>query len=307
MSAARVRAHPARSRRARRPRVRDEVRLMVARRGRPLVHDMLPRPARPPARRATCWSSTTSRDDARGARPPRGQTATPSISTSRRPMPGEPPPPLGGRAAPRRRRATAAPRRRALALPAGGARRAARALSRRPAGCGSPRSTCPSRCSTTSPRTARRSATRHSPSRARSRTTRRSSPTEPGSAEMPSAGRPFTQRVLARPASRAASASRRSCSTPASRSLERGERPYPERYAVPAHTAARVNAHRAAGGRVIAVGTTVVRALETVAAPGRRGPRRRGLDEPRRSRPSAASAPSTGCSPAGTSRTPATC
>ena len=48
-------------------------------------------------------------------------------------------------------------------------------------------------------------------------------------------------------------------------SLERGERPYPERYRVPALTAARVNAHRAAGGRVIAVGTTVVRALETVA------------------------------------------
>jgi len=50
-------------------------------------------------------------------------------------------------------------------------------------------------------------------------------------------------------------------------SLELGERPYPERYRVPALTASRVNAHRAAGGRVIAIGTTVVRALETVAAP----------------------------------------
>ena len=50
-------------------------------------------------------------------------------------------------------------------------------------------------------------------------------------------------------------------------SQERGERPYPERFDVPAETAARVNAARAAGGRVIAVGTTVARALETVAAP----------------------------------------
>jgi S-adenosylmethionine:tRNA ribosyltransferase-isomerase len=44
-------------------------------------------------------------------------------------------------------------------------------------------------------------------------------------------------------------------------SLERDERPYPERFRVPAATASRVNAAR----RVIAVGTTVVRALETVA------------------------------------------
>ena len=50
-------------------------------------------------------------------------------------------------------------------------------------------------------------------------------------------------------------------------SLERGESPYPERYRVPAATARLVNAVRGWGGRVIAVGTTVVRALETVAAP----------------------------------------
>jgi S-adenosylmethionine:tRNA ribosyltransferase-isomerase len=50
-------------------------------------------------------------------------------------------------------------------------------------------------------------------------------------------------------------------------SQERGERPYPERYAVGAATAARVNATRRAGGRVIAVGTTVTRALESAAAP----------------------------------------
>ena len=109
-----------------------------------------------------------------------------------------------------------------------------------------------------------------------------------------------------RPASRAACRSRRSSSTPASRSLELGERPYPERYRVPALTATRVNAHRAAGGRVIAVGTTVVRALETVAAPtGGSSPARAGRAD--RSPPSAACARSTGCSPAGTSPTPATC
>jgi S-adenosylmethionine:tRNA ribosyltransferase-isomerase len=48
-------------------------------------------------------------------------------------------------------------------------------------------------------------------------------------------------------------------------SLEAGESPYPERYEVPAETARLVNAVRWWGGRVIAVGTTVVRALESVA------------------------------------------
>jgi S-adenosylmethionine:tRNA ribosyltransferase-isomerase len=89
---------------------------------------------------------------------------------------------------------------------------------------------------------------------------------EPGSAEMPSAGRPFTPRlvtelvaggVLLAPVTLHAGVS----------SLERGETPYPERYRVPPTTARLVNAQRGWGGRVIAVGTTVVRALETVAAP----------------------------------------
>ena len=48
-------------------------------------------------------------------------------------------------------------------------------------------------------------------------------------------------------------------------SLEAHETPYPERYRVPVSTARLVNATRAAGGRVVAIGTTVVRALETVA------------------------------------------
>jgi S-adenosylmethionine:tRNA ribosyltransferase-isomerase len=90
---------------------------------------------------------------------------------------------------------------------------------------------------------------------------------EPGSAEMPSAGRPFSQRVLDDLFARGVQVAPLTLHTGVS-SLELGERPYPERYRVPALTASRVNAHRAAGGRVIAVGTTVVRALETVATPG---------------------------------------
>jgi S-adenosylmethionine:tRNA ribosyltransferase-isomerase len=42
----------------------------------------------------------------------------------------------------------------------------------------------------------------------------------------------------------------------------------PERYALPAATAARIEATRSAGGRVVAVGTTTVRALESGAADG---------------------------------------
>jgi S-adenosylmethionine:tRNA ribosyltransferase-isomerase len=87
----------------------------------------------------------------------------------------------------------------------------------------------------------------------------------PGSAEMPSAGRPFTPRVLHALAARGVAVAPVLLHTGVS-SQERGERPYPERYAVGAATAARVNATRRAGGRVIAVGTTVTRALETAAA-----------------------------------------
>ena len=50
-------------------------------------------------------------------------------------------------------------------------------------------------------------------------------------------------------------------------SLEAGEDPYPEPYDVPPATARLVNYVRAHGGRVIAAGTTVVRALETAARP----------------------------------------
>jgi S-adenosylmethionine:tRNA ribosyltransferase-isomerase len=86
----------------------------------------------------------------------------------------------------------------------------------------------------------------------------------PGSAEMPSAGRPFSPRVLVRLAEAGIALAPIVLHTGVS-SQERGERPYPERYRVPPETAAQVNATRAAGGRVIAVGTTVTRALETAA------------------------------------------
>jgi S-adenosylmethionine:tRNA ribosyltransferase-isomerase len=48
-------------------------------------------------------------------------------------------------------------------------------------------------------------------------------------------------------------------------SPERHESPFPEQYVIPEPTAQVVNGTREWGGRVIAVGTTVVRALETVA------------------------------------------
>jgi S-adenosylmethionine:tRNA ribosyltransferase-isomerase len=88
----------------------------------------------------------------------------------------------------------------------------------------------------------------------------------PGSAEMPSAGRPFTPRVLHGLAARGVGVARLTLHTGVS-SLEVGELPYAERFAVPPTTAAAVNATRRAGRRVIAVGTTVTRALESAAAP----------------------------------------
>jgi S-adenosylmethionine:tRNA ribosyltransferase-isomerase len=90
--------------------------------------------------------------------------------------------------------------------------------------------------------------------------------TEPGSAEMVSAGRPFSPRTIAALAARGVQFAPLTLHTGVS-SPERDEAPYAERYRVPPATAALVNAAREWGGRIIAVGTTVVRALETVAAP----------------------------------------
>jgi S-adenosylmethionine:tRNA ribosyltransferase-isomerase len=87
---------------------------------------------------------------------------------------------------------------------------------------------------------------------------------EPGSAEMPSAGRPFTHEVVTELARRGVLVAPITLHTGVS-SPEENEPPYPERFAVPASTARLVNAVRGWGGRVVAVGTTVVRALETAA------------------------------------------
>ena len=90
--------------------------------------------------------------------------------------------------------------------------------------------------------------------------------TEPGSAEMPSAGRPFTSEVVTRLVAKGVAVAPIVLHTGVA-SLEADEVPYPERFTVPRATAALVNATRAAGGRVIAVGTTVVRALESAVDP----------------------------------------
>jgi S-adenosylmethionine:tRNA ribosyltransferase-isomerase len=88
---------------------------------------------------------------------------------------------------------------------------------------------------------------------------------EPGSAEMPSAGRPFTAELVTELVARGILLAPVILHTGLS-SPERDEPPSPERFHVPAPTAGLVNAVRSWNGRVIAVGTTVVRALETVAA-----------------------------------------
>lgn len=86
----------------------------------------------------------------------------------------------------------------------------------------------------------------------------------PGSAEMPSAGRPFTERLVTELTLSGVTLVTLTLHTGVS-SLEAGEDPYPEWFEVPELTAALVNHTRSNGGRVIAVGTTVVRALETTA------------------------------------------
>jgi S-adenosylmethionine:tRNA ribosyltransferase-isomerase len=87
---------------------------------------------------------------------------------------------------------------------------------------------------------------------------------DPGSAEMPSAGRPFTDAMVTELVTSGVAVAPVTLHTGVS-SLETGEPPLPEPYVVPETTAALVNHTRARGGRVVAVGTTVTRALETVA------------------------------------------
>jgi S-adenosylmethionine:tRNA ribosyltransferase-isomerase len=89
--------------------------------------------------------------------------------------------------------------------------------------------------------------------------------TRPGSAEMPSAARPFTPELVTRLVSRGVGVVPVTLHTGVS-SQEAGEAPQPERFEVTDATARVVNAVRAGGGRVVAVGTTVTRALESAVA-----------------------------------------
>ncbi|MBA3261964.1 MAG: S-adenosylmethionine:tRNA ribosyltransferase-isomerase [Thermoleophilaceae bacterium] len=90
----------------------------------------------------------------------------------------------------------------------------------------------------------------------------------PGSAEMPSAGRAFTPELVTQLVGAGIDVAPLVLHTGVS-SLEAGEMPHAEWYSVPRFTAERINLVRALGGRVIAVGTTAVRALES--AVGRDG------------------------------------
>ncbi|HEX5110757.1 MAG TPA: S-adenosylmethionine:tRNA ribosyltransferase-isomerase [Vicinamibacterales bacterium] len=84
----------------------------------------------------------------------------------------------------------------------------------------------------------------------------------PGSAEMPSAGRPFTRELVTILSRRGVQIVPLTLHTGVS-SLEDNEPPYAEYFDVPQSTASALNAARRRGNRTVAVGTTVVRALET--------------------------------------------
>lgn len=90
---------------------------------------------------------------------------------------------------------------------------------------------------------------------------------EPGSAEMPSAARPFTLRVLNALHERGVETATVTLHSGVA-SFEAPELPATERYAVSAQTARAVNAARGENRRVIAVGTTALRALESAASNG---------------------------------------
>jgi S-adenosylmethionine:tRNA ribosyltransferase-isomerase len=80
---------------------------------------------------------------------------------------------------------------------------------------------------------------------------------------MPSAARPFTPELVTRLVSGGIQIAPVLLHTGVA-SLEDHEPPYEEFFRVPPETADRVNATKRAGHRVVAVGTTVVRALETM-------------------------------------------
>ena len=87
--------------------------------------------------------------------------------------------------------------------------------------------------------------------------------TEAGSAEMPSAGRPFTTELMEQLTAKGIRIAPLILHTGVS-NVDTHEPPYKEFYRVNAETAEIVNNARAAGHRIIAVGTTAIRALETV-------------------------------------------
>ena len=91
--------------------------------------------------------------------------------------------------------------------------------------------------------------------------------TEMGSAEMPSAGRAFTLELITRLVAKGIQIAPLVLHTGVA-SQEGHEPPYEEVYTVPVQTAATVNAARKQGRRIIAVGTTAVRALETTTTNG---------------------------------------
>ena len=86
---------------------------------------------------------------------------------------------------------------------------------------------------------------------------------EMGSAEMPSAGRAFTPELITGLVANGIQVLPLVLHTGVA-SLEKDEPPYEEYFRVPLHTAEAVNSARSKGKRVIAVGTTSLRALETV-------------------------------------------
>ncbi|MER6094008.1 S-adenosylmethionine:tRNA ribosyltransferase-isomerase [Streptomyces bluensis] len=87
-----------------------------------------------------------------------------------------------------------------------------------------------------------------------------------GSAEMPSAARPFTARLVAELVSRGVQFAPVTLHTGVA-SAEAHEPPYPERFAMPEASARLINAAGAGGGRILAVGTTAVRAVESATGP----------------------------------------
>ena len=123
---------------------------------------------------------------------------------------------------------------------------------------------------------------------------------------MPSAGRPFTAELVTRLVARGVLIAPLTLHTGVA-SPEKDEPPYAEWYEVPAATAALVNHVRWENHRVIAVGTTVVRALETAVAPDGFVRARARLDVARRDAAGRAYARSTACSPDCTSRVRRTC